>query len=60
VLQVIESSETAGTAAKYGTLLFQYDTNPAAGPISLSPVVQAQIASSDISAFFDSNYVKLI
>jgi hypothetical protein len=60
VLQVIESNSVSGQTAKYGTLLFQYDTNPAAGTTTLSPVVQAELISSDIAAFFETNYVKLI
>jgi len=60
VLQIVETNSVSGQAAKYGTLLFQYDTNPAVGTTTLSPVLQADLVSSDISAFFDTNYVKLI
>ena len=61
VLQVIESNSVSGQAAKIGTLLFQYDTNPAVGTTTLSPVLEAAMVSSDISAYFDTNnYFKLI
>ncbi len=60
VLQVIESNSVSGQAAKIGTLLFQYDTNPAVGTTTLSPVLEAAMVSNDISAYFDTSYVKLI
>jgi len=60
VLQVIESNSVSGQAAKIGTLLFQYDTNPAVGTTTLSPVLEATMVSNDISAYFDTSYVKLI
>jgi hypothetical protein len=60
LLQIIESSEVSGQTAKYGTLLFQFDTNPAVGTTALSPVVEAVFASNDISAFFNSEYAKFI
>jgi hypothetical protein len=60
VLQIIESADNAGDKAKYGTLQFQYDTNPAAGTTVLSPIVEVAMVSTDIAAFFESNYAKLI
>lgn len=60
VLQVIKSNSVSGQAAKIGTLLFQYDTNPAVGTTTLSPVLEATMVSNDISAYFDTSYVKLI
>jgi hypothetical protein len=60
VLQIIESADNVGDKAKYGTLQFQYDTNPAAGTTVLSPIVEVAMVSTDIAAFFESNYAKLI
>lgn len=56
-VQVIEA---AGQAGGFGTLKFQYDTNPAVGTVTRSPVVELELISSDLSAFFNSDYVKLI
>jgi hypothetical protein len=60
VLQITESADNVGDKAKYGTLQFQYDTNPAAGTTVLSPIVEVAMVSTDIAAFFESNYAKLI
>jgi hypothetical protein len=53
-LQIVE------TGSDWGMLKFQFDTNPAAGTTTLSPVIEVDLVSTDVAALFNSDYVKLI
>jgi hypothetical protein len=53
-LQIVE------TGSDWGMLKFQFDTNPAVGTTTLSPVVEVDLVSTDLAALFNSDYVKLI
>jgi hypothetical protein len=53
-LQIVE------TGSDWGMLKFQFDTNPAVGTTTLSPVVEVDLVSTDLTALFNSDYVKLI
>jgi hypothetical protein len=54
-VQVVESPDSKGVLLK-----FQFDTDPAVGKTALSPMIEADLLSTDLTAFLNTDYVKLI
>jgi hypothetical protein len=54
-VEVVESSQSTGVLLK-----FQFDTDPAVGKTALSPLIEADLLSTDLTAFLNTDYVKLI
>jgi hypothetical protein len=54
-VQVVESPDSNGVLLK-----FRFDTDPAVGKTALSPLIEADLLSTDLTAFLNTDYVKLI
>ena len=57
-LRYLEIVDPAGGST--GALKFQFDTDPSVGKVALSPVVVTNLIATDLTAFFNSDYVKPI